>query len=99
MAGASPKLARIEAELADARSGTPSAAPSYRMDAVGRLLWLMTALRIPVKTTDPFVSPFDARLRYNRYSAFRLTAAHQRLHCRQAEQALRTVRASLMDRR
>lgn len=128
----------IERAIADARAGSPGAASSYRMDVVGRMLWLMTALRIPVNTTDPFVppaagsrdavlrefdelqdalagcartpdglalgririvSPFDARLRYNLYAAFRLIPAHQRLHCRQAERALRTVRASLMDRR
>lgn len=128
----------IERALAGARGGIAGAASSYRMDAVGRMVWLMTALRIPVNTTDPFVppdagardavlrefddlqdavvrclhaadglalrkirivSPFDARLRYNLYSAFRLIPAHQRLHCRQAERALRTVRASLMDRR
>lgn len=127
----------LERAIAEARSGTPSAAPSYRMDAVGRLVWLLTALRIPINTSDPFVppagqprdavlaefdelqekvigcvraadglplgrirvvSPFDARLRYNLYSAFRLVPAHQRLHLRQAQQALRTVRASLMDR-
>ncbi|MBI1845698.1 MAG: DinB family protein [Candidatus Rokubacteria bacterium] len=35
------------------------------------------------------VSPFDARLTYNLYSCFRLIAAHQRQHLRQAEQALR----------
>ena len=30
--------------------GTP-----YRMDFVGRLLWLATTLRLPIKTTEPFV--------------------------------------------
>ena len=30
--------------------GTP-----YRMDFVGRLLWLAATLRLPIKTTEPFV--------------------------------------------
>lgn len=43
------------------------------------------------------VSPFDKRVKYNLYSAFRIVAAHQRRHLWQAEQAvaaLRTVRAT-----
>lgn len=40
------------------------------------------------------VSPFDARVRYNLFSAFRIIAAHQRRHLWQAEQAI----ASLKDR-
>lgn len=35
------------------------------------------------------VSPFDARLRYNVYSAFRVLAAHQRVHLAQGERAVR----------
>ena len=101
-----------------------------RKDLVGWLVWLMTALRVPVKTTEPFVprgpetqrvaltdfdtlqdeiirrleradgldvtrlrvvSPFDARLRYNVYSALKLIAEHQALHLRQAERAARRV--------
>jgi hypothetical protein len=34
------------------------------------------------------VSPFDSRVRYNVYSAFRIIAAHQRRHLWQAEQAV-----------
>jgi hypothetical protein len=34
------------------------------------------------------VSPFDSRVRYNVYSAFRIVAAHQRRHLWQAEQAV-----------
>ena len=102
----------------------------YRMDGFGWLVWLMTTLRVPVKTTEPFVpvgrvqresvleefdllqqqlaerveqadgldlnalrivSPFDARLRYNVYSALRLITAHQRLHLRQADHAARRL--------
>jgi DinB family protein len=38
------------------------------------------------------VSPFNARLRYNVYSAFRIIAAHQRRHLWQAEQAVEELR-------
>jgi DinB superfamily len=34
------------------------------------------------------VSPFDKRVKYNLYSAFRIIAAHQRRHLWQAEQAV-----------
>jgi hypothetical protein len=34
------------------------------------------------------ISPFDSRVRYNIYSAFRIVAAHQRRHLWQAEQAV-----------
>ena len=99
------------------------------MDLAGWLVWLVTTLRLPVKTTEPFVpvatvsaevlsefdelqqqllervaradrvdltalkivSPFDARLRYNVYAGFRLIAAHQRLHLRQAARARAAV--------
>ncbi len=37
------------------------------------------------------VSPFDARLRYNVYSAFRVLPAHQRRHLWQAQNAMRSV--------
>ena len=101
------------------------------MDLRGSLVWWAAALRVPVKTTEPFVppgperrpavleefdalqeqmmrfvedadgldlvglrivSPFDARLRYNVYSALRIIAAHQRLHLGQAERAVRALR-------
>ena len=39
-------------------------------------------------------SPFDKRVRYNLYSAFRIITAHQRRHLWQAEQAVATLRQS-----
>jgi hypothetical protein len=39
-------------------------------------------------------SPFNARLRYNVYSTYRVIAAHQRRHLWQAEQARDAVRAA-----
>lgn len=38
-------------------------------------------------------SPFDRRVRYNLYSAFRILTAHQRRHLWQAEQAVAALRA------
>jgi len=38
------------------------------------------------------VSPFDKRVRYNLYSAFRILIAHQRRHLWQAEQAVAALR-------
>ena len=38
------------------------------------------------------VSPFDKRMRYNLYSAFRIVAAHERRHLWQAEQAVAELR-------
>ncbi len=38
------------------------------------------------------VSPFDSRVRYNVYSAFRIIAAHQRRHLWQAEQAVEALK-------
>ena len=38
------------------------------------------------------VSPFDSRVRYNVYSAFRILVAHQRRHLWQAEQAIAALR-------
>jgi hypothetical protein len=38
------------------------------------------------------VSPFDKRVRYNLYSAFRIIAAHERRHLWQAEQAVAELR-------
>ena len=38
------------------------------------------------------VSPFDKRVRFNLYSAFRIIAAHQRRHLWQAEQAVNDLR-------
>jgi hypothetical protein len=39
------------------------------------------------------ISPFDKRVRYNLYSAFRIVAAHERRHLWQAEQAVAELRA------
>ena len=39
------------------------------------------------------VSPFDKRVKYNVYSAFRILAAHQRRHLWQAEQAIAALTA------
>jgi len=38
------------------------------------------------------ISPFDKRIRYNLYSAFRIIVAHQRRHLWQAEQAVAALR-------
>ena len=38
------------------------------------------------------VSPFDKRVRFNIYSAFRILVAHQRRHLWQAEQAIAELR-------
>ena len=38
------------------------------------------------------VSPFDKRVRYNLFSAFRIVAAHERRHLWQAEQAIAELR-------
>lgn len=38
------------------------------------------------------VSPFDKRVKYNLYSAFRILVAHQRRHLWQAEQAVAALR-------
>ena len=43
-------------------------------------------------TKIKIVSPFDKRVRYNVYSAFRIVIAHQRRHLWQAEQAVASLR-------
>ena len=40
------------------------------------------------------ISPFDKRVKYNLYSAFRIVVAHQRRHLWQAEKAIADVRTS-----
>lgn len=40
------------------------------------------------------VSPFDRRVKYNLYSAFRILAAHERRHLWQAEQAVAALSAN-----
>jgi len=64
----------------------------YRMDFVGRLLWLAATLLDLGKLR--IVSPFDPRIKYNLYSCLRLIPAHQRLHLRQAEQVVHKVRTT-----
>lgn len=44
-------------------------------------------------TKTKIVSPFDKRVKYNVYSAFRIITAHQRRHLWQAEQAVKALRA------
>lgn len=44
------------------------------------------------------VSPFDKRVKYNVYSAFRILVAHQRRHLWQAEKAVADVRRSAAER-
>ena len=41
------------------------------------------------------VSPFDKRVRYNLYSAFRILVAHERRHLWQAEQAIAALRTGV----
>ena len=43
-------------------------------------------------STRRIVSPFDGRLRYNLCSCFRIIAAHQRQHLKQAERVIATLR-------
>jgi DinB family protein len=43
-------------------------------------------------------SPFDKRVKYNLYSAFKIIAAHQRRHLWQAEQAVSTVKQNVAAR-
>jgi hypothetical protein len=40
------------------------------------------------------VSPFDKRVKYNLYSAFRIVAAHERRHLWQAEKAVEVVKVT-----
>lgn len=42
-------------------------------------------------TKVKILSPFDKRVKYNVYSAFRIVVAHQRRHLWQAEQAIETL--------
>lgn len=57
-----------------------------------QLIELLRSVRdVPIWKVK-IVSPFDSRLRYNVYSAFRIVAAHQRRHLWQAEQAIEALR-------
>ncbi len=48
-------LPLIKDALGTARDRDPSRRTPYRMDFVGRLVWWAATLRLPVKTTEPFV--------------------------------------------
>lgn len=54
---------------------------------------LHTSTDVPIGKVK-IVSPFDKRVRYNVYSAFRIVAAHQRRHLWQGEQAVASLRRS-----
>jgi hypothetical protein len=58
-----------------------------------RLLGLLTSARGFDLRQPRLVSPFDRRVRYNVFSAFRILAAHQRRHLWQAEQVVTLLRA------
>lgn len=57
-----------------------------------KLLELLREARA-VDMSRKIVSPFDKRVRYNLYSAFRIMAAHERRHLWQAEQAVAELRS------
>ena len=57
-----------------------------------KLIQLLRAAR-EVDVAKKIVSPFDRRVKYNLYSAFRIIAAHERRHLWQAEQAVGELRA------
>lgn len=70
-----------------------------KAEAFGEFLSLQTRLIAMIEEARPFdlnrikiVSPFDKRVRYNVFSAFRIIAAHQRRHLWQAERAVEDVR-------
>ena len=52
----------------------------------------LTAARAIDVSRVKIVSPFDKRVRYNLFSAFRIVVAHQRRHLWQAEQAVAVLR-------
>jgi hypothetical protein len=60
-----------------------------------KLLEILRATRGLDLRRIKIVSPFDKRVKYNLYSAFRIVAAHQRRHLWQAEQAIETVKRSV----
>jgi hypothetical protein len=57
-----------------------------------KLAEMLTAARGLDLAKVKIVSPFDKRVRYNLYSAFRVLVAHQRRHLWQAEQAVAELR-------
>jgi hypothetical protein len=58
-----------------------------------KLIALMTEADGLALSKIKVASPFNARFRYNMYSAYRMIASHQRRHLWQAEQAREAVRA------
>lgn len=59
----------------------------------GKIGELLNNARDVDLTRVKIVSPFDRRVRYNVYSAFRIVVAHQRRHLWQAEQAVAALRS------
>ncbi|HEX8251809.1 MAG TPA: DinB family protein [Thermoanaerobaculia bacterium] len=57
-----------------------------------KLSELVAAARGLELTKVKIVSPFDKRVKYNAFSAFRILVAHQRRHLWQAEQAVAMLR-------
>jgi hypothetical protein len=57
-----------------------------------KLTDMLTAARGVDLAKVKIVSPFDKRVRYNLYSAFRIVVAHERRHLWQAEQAVAALR-------
>lgn len=57
-----------------------------------KLTELLNAARDLELARMKVVSPFDKRVRYNVFSAFRIVVAHQRRHLWQAEQAIASLR-------
>ena len=58
-----------------------------------KLIALMTEADGLALSKIKVASPFNAKFRYNMYSAYRMIAAHQRRHLWQAEQAREAMRA------
>ncbi|HEX8151721.1 MAG TPA: DinB family protein [Thermoanaerobaculia bacterium] len=61
-----------------------------------QLIALVRASRGLDLTKAKVASPFDKRVRYNVFSAFRVLAAHERRHLWQAEQTVATLRSELV---
>jgi hypothetical protein len=56
-----------------------------------KLMEILTAARDVDVSRIKIISPFDKRVRYNIFSAFRIVVTHQRRHLWQAEQAVASV--------
>jgi hypothetical protein len=70
-----------------------------KADAFGEFATLQSKLTEVLNTARDIdlarvkvISPFDKRVRYNLYSAFRILVAHERRHLWQAEQAVNALR-------